>query len=151
MITDQARLQDPLANIRRLVAEVAIQRGAGRTRGRVPHRARHTWPHDQRADAKNGAGGRTHRVYLRDCRVPAEAIIGAIPGQGFATVMTCLNKQSINLAALSTGSAIRLLNEGIAYARERQRGGRAIAECRYRGGPRADLGDGAQARPRRGC
>jgi acyl-CoA dehydrogenase len=42
--------------------------------------------------------------------------------------MKCLNKQRINLAALSTGPAIRLLNEGIAYARERRQGGRAIAE-----------------------
>jgi acyl-CoA dehydrogenase len=67
-------------------------------------------------------------VYLRDCRVSADAIIGLIPGQGFATVMKCLNKQRINLAALSTGPAIRLLNEGIAYARERRQGGRAIAE-----------------------
>jgi acyl-CoA dehydrogenase len=67
-------------------------------------------------------------VYLRDCRVSADAIIGLIPGQGFATVMKCLNKQRINLAALSTGPAIRLLNEGIAYARERRQGDRAIAE-----------------------
>ncbi|HEU0159342.1 MAG TPA: acyl-CoA dehydrogenase family protein [Hyphomicrobiaceae bacterium] len=67
-------------------------------------------------------------VYLRDCRVSGDAIIGLAPGQGFATVMKCLNKQRINLAALSTGPAIRLLNEGIAYARERRQGGRAIAE-----------------------
>jgi acyl-CoA dehydrogenase len=67
-------------------------------------------------------------VYLRDCRVSADAIIGLKPGQGFATVMKCLNKQRINLAALSTGPAIRLLNDGIAYARQRRQGGRAIAE-----------------------
>jgi acyl-CoA dehydrogenase len=67
-------------------------------------------------------------VYLRDCRISGDAIIGRTPGQGFATVMKCLNKQRINLAALSTGPAIRLLNEGIAYARERRQGGRAIAE-----------------------
>lgn len=62
-------------------------------------------------------------VYLRDCRVSADAIIGLKPGQGFATVMKCLNKQRINLAALSTGPAIRLLNDGIAYARQRRQGG----------------------------
>jgi acyl-CoA dehydrogenase len=67
-------------------------------------------------------------VYLRNCQVGADAIIGLIPGQGFATLMKCLNKQRINLAALSTGPAIRLLNEGIAYARERRQGGRPIAE-----------------------
>jgi len=67
-------------------------------------------------------------VYLSDCRVPASAIIGLEPGKGFATLMKCLNKQRINLAALSTGPAIRLLDEGIAYARERHQSGRAIAE-----------------------
>ncbi len=67
-------------------------------------------------------------VYLQDCRVPADAIIGLEPGKGFATLMKCLNKQRVNLAALSTGPAIRLLDEGIAYARERHQSGRAIGE-----------------------
>ena len=67
-------------------------------------------------------------VYLEDCRVPADAIIGLEPGKGFATLMKCLNKQRVNLAALSTGPAIRLLDEGIAYARERHQSGRAIGE-----------------------
>ena len=67
-------------------------------------------------------------VYLRDCRVPASSIIGLVPGQGFKTVMKALNKQRINLAALSTGPAIRLLDEGVAYAKERRQSGRPIAE-----------------------
>jgi acyl-CoA dehydrogenase len=67
-------------------------------------------------------------VYLENCRVPADAIVGLEPGKGFATVMKCLNKQRVNLAALSTGPAIRLLDEGIAYARERHQSGRAIGE-----------------------
>lgn len=67
-------------------------------------------------------------VYLEDCRVPADAVIGLEPGRGFATVMKCLNKQRVNLAALSTGPAIRLLDEGVRYARERHQSGRPIAE-----------------------
>jgi acyl-CoA dehydrogenase len=67
-------------------------------------------------------------VYLEDCRVPGEAIIGLVPGQGFRTVMKCLNKQRINLAALSTGPAIRMLDEAVAYARERHQSGRPIGE-----------------------
>ena len=67
-------------------------------------------------------------VYLKDCRVSASAIIGLDPRQGFSTLMKCLNKQRINLAALSTGPAIRLLDEGIAYAKERHQSGRPIAE-----------------------
>jgi acyl-CoA dehydrogenase len=67
-------------------------------------------------------------VYLDDCRVPADAIIGLVPGEGFRTVMKCLNKQRVNLAALSTGPAIRMLDEAIGYARERQQSGRPIGE-----------------------
>lgn len=67
-------------------------------------------------------------VYLETCRVAADAIIGGVPGQGFRTVMKALNKQRINLAALSTGPAIRMLDEAIAYARERKQSGRAIGE-----------------------
>ncbi len=67
-------------------------------------------------------------VYLEDCRVPASAVIGGQPGVGFATVMKCLNKQRINLAALSTGPAIRMLDDALAYTIERQQFGRPIAE-----------------------
>ena len=67
-------------------------------------------------------------VYLRDCRVPANSIVGELPGQGFRTVMKVLNKQRVNLAALSTGPAIRMLDEAIRYARERQQSGRPIGE-----------------------
>jgi acyl-CoA dehydrogenase len=67
-------------------------------------------------------------VYLENCRVPASAIIGGEPGVGFRTVMKCLNKQRINLAALSTGPAIRMLDDALAYTIEREQFGRPLAE-----------------------
>jgi acyl-CoA dehydrogenase len=67
-------------------------------------------------------------VYLENCRVPASAVIGGEPGVGFRTVMKCLNKQRINLAALSTGPAIRMLDDALAYTIEREQFGRPIAE-----------------------
>ena len=67
-------------------------------------------------------------VYLKDCCVPASTIIGGIPGQGFRTVMKALNKQRINLSALSIGPAIRMLDEAVGYAHERRQSGRAIGE-----------------------
>ena len=67
-------------------------------------------------------------VYLENCRVPASAIIGGEPGVGFRTVRKCLNKQRINLAALSTGPAIRMLDDALAYTIEREQFGRPIAE-----------------------
>lgn len=67
-------------------------------------------------------------VHLKDCRVPASAIIGGEPGRGFRTVMKVLNKQRINLAALCTGPAIRMLDEAVGYARERRQFGKPIGE-----------------------
>jgi len=67
-------------------------------------------------------------VYLNDCIVPASSILGGVPGQGFRTVMKALNKQRVNLSALSTGPAIRMLDEAVAYAREREQFGQPIGE-----------------------
>ena len=50
-------------------------------------------------------------VFLDNCRVPASALVGGEEGVGFKTVMKALNKQRINLSALSTGPAIRMLDE----------------------------------------
>ena len=67
-------------------------------------------------------------VMLKDCRVPAAAIIGGVAGRGFRTVMKVLNKQRVNLASLCTGPAIRMLDEGVRYARERKQFGKPIGE-----------------------
>jgi len=67
-------------------------------------------------------------VVLKGCRVPASAIIGGEPGRGFKTVMKVLNKQRVNLAALCTGPAIRMLDEMIGYARERRQFGKPIGD-----------------------
>jgi acyl-CoA dehydrogenase len=74
------------------------------------------------------AGSPVSEVYFRDCRVPDSAILGGQPGRGFTAVMKSLNKQRINLASLCTGPAIRLLQEGLTHARQRQQSGRAIGE-----------------------
>ena len=65
-------------------------------------------------------------IVLADCRVGPEALIGGVEGQGFRTVMKALNKQRVNLAALSTGPAIRMLADAIAYAGEREQFGAPI-------------------------
>ena len=67
-------------------------------------------------------------VYLDDLIVPDEAVLGGVEGIGFKTVMKALNKQRINLSALSTGPAIRMLNDAIAYAKERRQFDQAIGE-----------------------
>lgn len=67
-------------------------------------------------------------VYLENCRVPASQILGGTPGVGFRSVMKALNKQRINLSALATGPAIRMLDEAIAYAQHREQFGKRIGE-----------------------
>lgn len=66
-------------------------------------------------------------IHFRDCRVSDDALIGGVEGMGFRTVMKALNKQRVNLSALSTGPAIRLLDEAVAYAKEREQFGQPIA------------------------
>ena len=67
-------------------------------------------------------------IFLKDCIVPASSIIGGEPGLGFRTVMKALNKQRINLSALSTGPAIRMLDDAVAYTKEREQFGKPISE-----------------------
>lgn len=67
-------------------------------------------------------------VFLNDCHVPASALIGGEEGVGFGTVMKALNKQRINLSALSTGPAIRMLDEAVAYAKQRKQFGERIGD-----------------------
>ena len=67
-------------------------------------------------------------VVLESCRVPASAILGGVPGQGFRSAMKALNKQRINLAGLCVGPAIRLVDEMLARARTRKQFGRSVVE-----------------------
>ncbi|MEM6847712.1 MAG: acyl-CoA dehydrogenase family protein [Pseudomonadota bacterium] len=74
------------------------------------------------------AGSPVGEVYLEDCRVPAENLMGAEEGQGFKTAMKVLNKQRIHLAALCTGPAIRMLDMAMEHACERQQFGKPVVE-----------------------
>lgn len=74
------------------------------------------------------AGSPVSEIYFEDCRVPNGAILGGETGRGFRSVMKTLNKQRINLAALCTGPAIRMLDEALAHARRRRQFGKAIGE-----------------------
>lgn len=73
-------------------------------------------------------GSPVSEIAFDDCRVPAENLLGGVEGAGFRSVMKALNKQRINLAALCTGSAIRLLDESVRHATARRQFGRPIAE-----------------------
>ncbi len=72
-------------------------------------------------------GSPVGEVHLDRCRVPASAIVGGRPGQGFRTAMKALNKQRINLAALCVGPSLRLVDEMVRHASARRQFGQPIA------------------------
>jgi acyl-CoA dehydrogenase len=90
-----------------------IERGTDGLQAGTPHR-------------KMGqAGSPVSEVYLRNVRVPGDAVLGKV-GEGFHAAMQTLNKQRINLAALCIGPAIRMLEEAVQYARSRKQFGKEI-------------------------
>ncbi len=69
----------------------------------------------------------TAMVIFEDCRVPVRNRIGA-EGEGFKIAMRGLDGGRINIAACSLGAAAECLERAIAYTKQRQQFGRAIAE-----------------------
>ena len=67
-------------------------------------------------------------VYLNDVFVSDRAVLGGVEGKGFETVMKALNKQRINLSALSTGPAIRMLDDAVVFAKSRKQFDKSIGE-----------------------
>jgi acyl-CoA dehydrogenase len=80
-------------------------------------------------DKKMGQRGtKTCDVILENVRVPAANIIGGVPGQGFKTAMKVLDRGRLHISAVSCGMAQRILNEAVAYAKERRQFGKRIGE-----------------------
>ena len=67
-------------------------------------------------------------VIFEDCRVPADAIIGGVEGQGFKTAMKVLDKGRLHIGACCCGLADRLIQESLAFAIGREQFGQAIAD-----------------------
>lgn len=82
-----------------------------------------------KADKKMGQRGtKTCDVILDNVRVPADNIIGGIPGVGFKTAMKVLDRGRLHISAVACGLAQRVLNESIAYARNRKQFGQPIGD-----------------------
>ena len=80
-------------------------------------------------DRKMGQrGAKTCDVIFDDVIVPASAIIGGVPGQGFKTAMKVLDRGRIHIAAVALGMCDRLIEMSLGYAMERKQFGQAIAE-----------------------
>lgn len=83
-------------------------------------------------------GAPTADVTFSDCRVPREALLGAVEGQGFITAMKVLDDARIHMGAVCVGLAIRLVEEMTTYAAEREQFGKPIAEFQLIQGMIAD-------------
>ncbi len=80
-------------------------------------------------DKKMGQRGtKTCDVVMDNVRVPAANVIGGKPGRGFKTAMKVLDRGRLHISAVSCGMAQRILNEAVAYARERKQFGKRIGD-----------------------
>ena len=67
-------------------------------------------------------------VIFEDCRIPGDALIGGVEGQGFKTAMKVLDRGRLHVAATCCGLADRLIRESVNFALEREQFGKPIAE-----------------------
>jgi alkylation response protein AidB-like acyl-CoA dehydrogenase len=65
-------------------------------------------------------------IGFADCRVPADALLGATEGHGFAQMMRGLEVGRIQVAARATGVARAAFDDALRYAQERESFGKPI-------------------------
>ena len=74
-----------------------------------------------------------------DCRVPATAVLGGNPGEGFAQMMKGLETGRIQVAARALGVAAAALEDALAYAQTRESFGQPIWRHQSVGNYLADM------------
>jgi alkylation response protein AidB-like acyl-CoA dehydrogenase len=72
-------------------------------------------------------GSPTSEIYFENCTIPADRLIGE-EGQGFITALKTLDHTRSMIGAQAVGIAQGALDASIAYVKERQQFGKAIAE-----------------------
>ena len=73
-------------------------------------------------------GPESSEVFLNDCLVPVENVLGGKEGQGLQQALSALEFGRVNIAGRAVGVAQACLDKSIAYARDRHAFGRPIAE-----------------------
>src|ERR1700683_4504081 len=80
-------------------------------------------------DHKMGqAGALTADVSFAGARVPADALVGEAAQAGYATTMRSLAHGRLVIAGMCVGIMARLIDESVAYAKDRSQGGHRIAD-----------------------
>jgi alkylation response protein AidB-like acyl-CoA dehydrogenase len=72
-------------------------------------------------------GSPTCEIYLTDCAVPADRIVGE-PGTGFKTALRTLDHTRLTIGAQAVGIAQGAIDAAVAYVKERRQFGRPIAD-----------------------
>lgn len=91
------------------------------------------------ADHKMGQdGSATSEVFFDDVRIPAANLIGGREGGGFKTAMRGINHARLHVAVTCVGQAQRLLEEALAYTKQRKQFGQPLAEFQMVQGHLAD-------------
>ena len=79
-------------------------------------------------DKKMGqSGSQIADVILENVRVPKDAVLGDVEGQGFNAAMGSINTGRLSVAAASVGYAKRMLDYALTYASERKAFGTTIS------------------------
>ena len=73
-------------------------------------------------------GPESAEVFLNDCRVPVENLLGGVEGHGLQQALSALEFGRVNIAARAVGVAQASLDRALAYAQERRAFGRAIGD-----------------------
>jgi alkylation response protein AidB-like acyl-CoA dehydrogenase len=73
-------------------------------------------------------GPESSEVFLIDCRVPVENVLGGKEGQGLKQALSALEFGRVNIAGRAVGVAQASLDKALAYACDRRAFGRPIAD-----------------------
>ncbi len=79
-------------------------------------------------DKLGNKGPESSEVFLSDCRVPVENLLGGEEGHGLQQALAVLEFGRVNIAGRAVGVAQASLDRSLAYARERHAFGKPIAE-----------------------
>jgi len=116
-----------IANVATVMAVTDKEKG---TKGVTAFIVERTFPGYSvgKIDRKMGIhGNNTTEIVFEDCQVPAENIIGGVEGRGFVTAMKVLEKGRITISAVCVGTAQFVLDQSIAYAKQRVQFGKPIS------------------------
>jgi acyl-CoA dehydrogenase len=67
-------------------------------------------------------------VVFNDVRVPADALLGGVEGQGFKAAMQVLDRGRLHISAVCVGVAERLIGDSVRYANQRKQFGKPISD-----------------------